>query len=381
MSTTSAASSTTTIAQASETQVQVPSTSSTTTSTSKEEQVASTEKPDAPTTSAEVATTSLTTTTEKPELTAIASPTTKAVPTKSFSSTPLVITVVKTTVISGTNGQAYTTVLETSSIVQAPSSTPASTGTDESSSSSSKTGTIVGGAIGGLLGLLSLTFIALFLFRWRKQRNLESEFDGDFDPGRMEKHSSRQALSVLLPEDENDGMGGRLNGTSVGGGVVTPFRLSDHGHEQWQWAYARPRAPLQMIHEKPQQKSYFDYPQSSGSSYNPYVETPPLLAPYPSSNPSFSGYPVSNPYPPLSPSFNYPPVSSPSIRSHRSGSSSTEIPSMKQIEAHRGLSVVNPDEGPSLQSSSRPEPSVHVHEDAGQLPSEIPPTYDSLLKR
>jgi hypothetical protein len=53
----------------------------------------------------------------------------------------------------------------------------------------SHTGPIVGGVVGGVGGLLLLSWLAFFLLR-RRRRAAKNDFDGDFDPDRMHRHSA-----------------------------------------------------------------------------------------------------------------------------------------------------------------------------------------------
>ncbi|KAG5651269.1 hypothetical protein H0H81_009263 [Sphagnurus paluster] len=73
------------------------------------------------------------------------------------------------------------------------------------------------GCMHRIAALLALILLALFLIR-RRNRNREQDlFDGNFDPARVVPTAPR----ISIPDDEDDGMGGRL-GSGVGG-VVSPF--------------------------------------------------------------------------------------------------------------------------------------------------------------
>ncbi|KAL0056960.1 hypothetical protein AAF712_016422 [Marasmius tenuissimus] len=168
---------------------------------------------------------------------------TSATPTSSSESTVStpVATVVLTTVIS-TNGEGaiITTTLETSTTVPAGGviTTPADANSG-ASSSSSNTGAIVGGVVGGVAGVAIFALLLVWGYkRWRRRRDLEA-FDGNFDPDRIvaSRHRNQESIAPTLPDmaQYDDGMGGRLAGTTVGGGVVSPYPLfnqspSQHGH-------------------------------------------------------------------------------------------------------------------------------------------------------
>ncbi|KAJ7589934.1 hypothetical protein C8J56DRAFT_1139647 [Mycena floridula] len=102
-----------------------------------------------------------------------------------FKSTPIIrhpntvaiATIFQTTVIMS-NGVALTTVFTTTSatardIFPFP--------TKENTKAEIKG--IVGGVIGGLLGLLMIMVAVLLLLRWRRQKRMSAQFDGNFDPG------------------------------------------------------------------------------------------------------------------------------------------------------------------------------------------------------
>ncbi|KAK1223165.1 hypothetical protein PQX77_013962 [Marasmius sp. AFHP31] len=183
-------------------------------------------------------------------------------------STP-VTTVVQTTVVT-TDGQGIpvTTVYETSTtvpaggVITAPvaSNTASVDSNTGASTSSSNAGAIVGGVVGGVAGVAILTLILVWGYkRWKRRRDLEA-FDGNFDPDRVVasdtdairpastlfgNSKNQDAIGPTLPDmaQYDDGMGGRLAGAAVGGGVVSPYPLfggpgqqyanappSQHGH-------------------------------------------------------------------------------------------------------------------------------------------------------
>ncbi|KAK1221400.1 hypothetical protein PQX77_015807 [Marasmius sp. AFHP31] len=168
-------------------------------------------------------------------------------------STPLT-TVVQTTVITtNAEGAPITTVTSTTIPVGGVVTNPADA--TSGANSSTPTGAIVGGVVGGVAGVA--IFALLFIWgykRWRRRRDLEA-FDGNFDPDRVVatsetggsrpgsamfgsgRHRNQESIAPTLPDmaQYDDGMGGRLAGTTIGGGVVSPYPLfgqsaSQNGH-------------------------------------------------------------------------------------------------------------------------------------------------------
>ncbi|KAJ6621149.1 hypothetical protein B0H10DRAFT_2018968 [Mycena sp. CBHHK59/15] len=139
----------------------------------------------------------------------------------------------RSTLIGTSNGQFFTTVIEQTSTIAAGTTVAASSVT---SNSSSHTGGIVGGVIGGLT---FLAIVAAAVLWFRRRSRYKSEFDGNFDPARvnsprpvsagpeMVSHVTGGTLPRMnIDDDEDDGMSGRLPHSTVGGGIVTPFTYS-----------------------------------------------------------------------------------------------------------------------------------------------------------
>ena len=91
-----------------------------------------------------------------------------------------------------------------------------------------------------------MVLIVFFLLR---RRNNSDDFDGNFGPARLQHHGSGGGtlLQVNLNDDqllnEDDGMGGRLAGSTVGGGIVTPFTYTPQQQEMAN-AYPAAASPL-----------------------------------------------------------------------------------------------------------------------------------------
>ncbi|KIK67914.1 hypothetical protein GYMLUDRAFT_36720 [Collybiopsis luxurians FD-317 M1] len=158
-----------------------------------------------------------------------------------------VTTVIKTTVVSTSDGQVFTTVFSTQST--APAGSTVTVGSDSSGTSQShaRTGAIVGGVVGGTVGLLFLVLGALWYIR-RRRRFQDEAFDGNFDPDRIVRPASGAGHlggraptlpnipvtnsdeqlgpgSPEMAEMDDDGVGGRLNASAIGAGIVAPYPL------------------------------------------------------------------------------------------------------------------------------------------------------------
>ncbi len=203
----------------------------------------------------------------------------------------------------------------------------------------------MGGTIGGIAGLAVVLSLILFLYKRRQNARFSDHFDGNFDPDRIVARTPDMGLNLDDEQDQDDGMGGRLGGAEIGAGVVSPFPISastiSQGSNYANYYNGSPASPPPMS-----QYSSESYPPSA---YNPYAMVP--------------GSP-----PPGSPVLHTPPSSS----GVGGGMSAKE----REARQHQ-LGIVNPDDR-SAYLVNGPGPSgVIVHQDAG--PSEIPPSYDSLL--
>lgn len=264
-----------------------------------------------------------------------------------------------------------------------PPGSTVSSGTQHNTSTS-HTGAIVGGAVGGGVGLIFLVALLAICFRRQRarQRSLDA-FDGNFDPDRIvagEKSNVKGEPKVFngrgptLPDiaagrgddDLDDGMGGRLAGSSVGGGVVAPYPLYHPTTAPSSRSHSSSGAPLMSNHSysAPSQPSQPPYATSSNERLdlpNPFSAGPGSTssggtrsAQTAQSGPSGAGrFNVSNP-----------------------DDSAGFVGGFNAPRVGRGEKTPG---GPS--SSAR---DVLVHQDGGKIeeeegPDEIPPTYDSLV--
>lgn len=320
---------------------------------------------------------------------------------------------------SSSDGSQVTAVVQVTSTIPAGSIVPA---VQLQNTGNSRVRAIVGGTVGGkslstsltfhsfpspaVVGLALLMLLAFFYVRHQRQKRIEREFDGNFDPAATDKRSShmnsiRGAAGGTLPNvgtDEellDDGMGGRLAGTVVGGGVVSPFILPPSPGSR-----TSTNDPRMIEHDRASGRPIS--PQSTGSSsFNPYLYRTPSLTGYDehrhrrtiSGNsrtpPSSFSYPTVNVY------GNVPRTTSPSSSASEYSQSQG---SSKEREA-RGFAVANPDivdpfaggvtrdqvqtylrEGPSPRTAHFPHHQGAEHSHGGDELSEIPPTYDSLIR-
>lgn len=249
-------------------------------------------------------------------------------------------------------------------------------------SGTSHTGAIVGGVVGGVfihlqyLGshadlrfenqglafIAVLTLLVLFFLRRERQKRMEKAFDGDFNPDRTSARPASMAyddkgvrhgatlpnVGVDVSNEEalgDDGMGGRLGGTAIGGGILTPFVLG---------------APNTHNHNENSQRQHYAPSQYGGTN---------STSEYPVSSSTTGSY-----YPTLPNPHEYPPHLVPGTPSSGPGTAfSSGTRSSKEREA-RGFGVANPTDGEPSSSAPR------VHQDGGRIPeeTEIPPTYDSI---
>jgi hypothetical protein len=271
------------------------------------------------------------------------------------------------------------------------------------------------------LGLAFLGVIGGVLFWLRRRSQYKNEFDGNFDPARVtstrpissdpemiQHHTGGGTLPRMDIDDDDDGMGGRLPHSTVGGGIVTPFAYTPTASA---YGSTRSRSPPVSSGSPPPMSQY------SQDGYAPTMSSAGgYYATVPQQTQAVGGY-----YPPAPPS--------------SSSSSGQYIPrNAKEREAGRSgnFAVANPSTDPS---DSRPmsggyndpyqaylrsgpqqvrrgsqseynDPSFHpplpgasssganprasgvlVHQDGGRVEhgtvpeeeaDEIPPTYDSL---
>ncbi|THU80827.1 hypothetical protein K435DRAFT_873954 [Dendrothele bispora CBS 962.96] len=108
-------------------------------------------------------------------------------------------------------------VTSTSSVIPPGTTIISNTTSDSSnfSSSSSNPGAIVGGVVGGVIGLIASILLTWGIMRWRRNC-YNGALDGNFDPDHP---------NPLMAQLNDDGMGGCLNASTVGGGIVAPYPL------------------------------------------------------------------------------------------------------------------------------------------------------------
>ncbi|KAF8215996.1 hypothetical protein K438DRAFT_1799889 [Mycena galopus ATCC 62051] len=190
------------------------------------------------------------------------------------------ITVAQTTMIGTSNGQTYTTIVETTFTIAAGSTISASTDTAQPAS---HTGAIVGGVIGGL-AFLGIVGGALFWFRRRSR--YRSEFDGNFDPARVtgtrpvsldpemiQNHTGGGTLPRMNIDDDDDGMGGRLPNSTVGGGIRFSPPMSQYSQDGYTPTMSSAGGYYAAVPQQlPAAGGYYPPapPSSSGSSGNQY---------------------------------------------------------------------------------------------------------------
>ncbi|KAJ3736562.1 hypothetical protein DFJ43DRAFT_1150267 [Lentinula guzmanii] len=363
-----------------------------------------------------------------------------------------VTVVVQTTVVTTSDGQAFTTVFSTESTAPAGSTVIVGSDSADTSQSTSHTGAIVGGVVGGVVGLLLLILGALWFIR-RRRRFQDEAFDGNFDPDRIVRPASgagnlggRGPTLPSIPitnsdehigpgsppqmaEVEDDGMGGRLNGSAIGAGVVAPYPLHHPTTSPAHSATSPPPSARSWGNSSDAQHSMYNghmsdwrgpspgpsiptqYTGGSGSGAPPSSYPPGMMGHLPpgaSPGPAGAGIPASA-YVGATGSHGrrYSAGTSASSGDRQllyaaggpgSASSSTGGGSMQSSSR---FAVANPDEGAyaggfneGKSTNGPPEPrprEVLVHADGGRLetnndvtpesegPEEIPPTYDSLL--
>lgn len=262
----------------------------------------------------------------------------------------------------------FTTVVTQTSVFSA--GTVVTGVTSASSQSNTNIGPIVGGVVGGVGGLALFAVVIFFFLRWRRQKSLDDEFDGDFDPRHVAATGVRRNDTFggtlprinVLPE-EDDGMSGRLAASDLGiRGTVTPFYD------------ARP-VPQQEMSEKARilaaQNNNYGYAEAGPSHH-----TPPLTFPVPQATSAGSSS--------IDGGHNAP--YAPTVASSSTGGYYSRVP-MQPQQQQRLYSPPGSDVGSSRGGKERdsaavvsnPEESsdVIVHQDGGRV-DEIPPSYDSI---
>ncbi|KAJ8089886.1 hypothetical protein PM082_018464 [Marasmius tenuissimus] len=223
------------------------------------------------------------------------------------------------------------------------------------------TGAIVGGVVGGVVGLALLAAMLVWGYRRRQKKRKAKKFDGNFDrdkvvQGRVRtirprvfgsrlhksQPSGARSLSDIeaAHEDEDDETGGRIAGTSVGGGVISPYSLfkPDEGDI---------KRPLASVgHPKSLKTKVVDFedrqnekPHETKHQYDP---SSAALA--------------------------------------KEGEISTPVAGRSSISHTHRLSVSNPDPGVEDIPRSGEKRSLQVAENAGGInDTENPPAYDTLV--
>ncbi|KAJ6575332.1 hypothetical protein B0H19DRAFT_637362 [Mycena capillaripes] len=202
---------------------------------------------------------------------------------------------------SGTsNGQTFTTIVEITSTIAAGSTVAANAST---APPASHTAAIVGGVIGGLAFLAIIG--AAFLW-FRRRSRYKSEFDGNFDPARVtgtrpissgpemiQNHTTGGTLPRMdIEDDEDDGMGGRLPHSTVGGGIITPFAYTPTASAYGSTRSRSPPAPSGSPPPMSQysQDGYTPTLSSAGGYYTAVAQqAQPVGGYYPPAPPSSSG--------------------------------------------------------------------------------------------
>ncbi|KAJ3907665.1 hypothetical protein F5879DRAFT_489575 [Lentinula edodes] len=421
-----------------------PPTSSST-STSSPSSTDSTSSTTLPPTSSTTTSTSNVPTSAAPSSTSDTDSSTSTSPSASVLTAP-VTTVVRTTVVGTSNGQTFTTVFSTESVAPAGSTITVGSDSTDITNSTSHTGAIVGGVVGGVVALLLLILGALWFIR-RRRRLQDEAFDGNFDPDRIVRPASGAgnlggAGSPQMAEVEDDGMGGRLNGSAIGAGVVAPYPLHHPTTSPTRSAASPPPSARSWGNSSDAQHSLYNghvadwrgpspgpsiptqYTGGSGSAAPPSSYSHGMISNLPpgaSPGPAGPGTPSS--------AYAYPGATGTHGRRYSAGTSASSGDRQPlyaaaatgsassstgggSVQNSGRFAVANPDDGtyaggfnedarrayitggpsgksPTGPSQSRPR-EVLVHEDGGRIenadttpesegPEEIPPTYDSLL--
>ncbi|KAJ7689833.1 hypothetical protein B0H17DRAFT_1180101 [Mycena rosella] len=174
---------------------------------------------------------------------------------------------------------------------------------------------------------------ASFLLRRAREQRLKDEFDGNFDPERTTAGAGGRG-------EGDDGVGGRLAGSSIGGGVLTPFMAGvGAGHHQGQ------QQGQQQQHYDPRAAQYGGYETGSGAGLMGSTASGPTSSShYPASMSASS--PVSQHYPGAAGGY-----AASSAGGSSSGGGSPNPMGAKQREA-LGLGVANPSPHPNQAGGS-----------------------------
>ncbi|EAU87256.1 hypothetical protein CC1G_10850 [Coprinopsis cinerea okayama7 len=175
-------------------------------------------------------------------------------------------------------------------------------------------GTPTGAIVGGIAGLIVIGAFLFFLLR-RKRNKFDKEFDGNFDPdyvtaaaasgakkpGSAHKRKSgsmdanmRQRVNLDDPASgngngggleaalaEDDGMGGRLAASTVGGGIVTPFPYPQQQPQQQPYPPTFPQ-PQQPYGQYNNNNGAASVPVGGVYGQSPYSPPMPTVSPPPS---------------------------------------------------------------------------------------------------
>ncbi|KAK7064047.1 hypothetical protein R3P38DRAFT_2822083 [Favolaschia claudopus] len=325
------------------------------------------------------------------------------------------ITRTQSTMIGTSNGQTFTSVVDITATLDAGSTVAAHN--SSGSQTSSHTAAIVGGVIGGLA---FLCIIAGLLFWLRRRNRHRTEFDGNFDPARvsnsrpvslipemMQNHTGGGTLPRIdLDDEEDDGMGGRLPHSTIGGGIVTPFAYTPTASA---YGSTRSRSPPISSGSPPpmSQHSHEGYAPTMSSASGYYAAVPRQAQAvggyYPPAPPSSSGssgiqytarsakereaggsghLAVANPS--AEPNNDSPPLSG----GHYNDQYQSYLRSGPQARRGSQGDYYVPSSTPSLPpgaaspSATQRSSGVLVHQDGGRVEpgtaDEIPPTYDSI---
>ncbi|THH16720.1 hypothetical protein EW146_g3982 [Bondarzewia mesenterica] len=292
-----------------------------------------------------------------------------------------VTSVVATTVI-GTNadGQTFTTTIASTQVITASAGASHSSG-------SSNTGAIVGGVVGGVVGLALLILLA---WCWRR-RTRKDDFDGNFDPDRVVRHSGHGPVDLVdgaevtpysyNPAQPQSVSGGTANSNGGmrehqdGKSSVLTAGMAGTGAGAAAYGVMGPTsAPQTASQYAPTASDPSEYPRSDSSSH------------YPSTSPAGSTHPLGD--------FRHPSPGPSLPATHSSGGGSSGPPgawqnprSAKEREAMGNRRMPEGPGGFTLANEteeSNAGSGVVQHQDGGRVQpeieplNEIPPAYESI---